>query len=387
MAGRIGALAIRPSNGTVILGAAQGGIWTYDRRRDVDAADGQPAVARDRRARDRAVERHDHLRRHRRGRAVGRQLLRQRRHEVHRRRHDLDARLRRHFRGVSIVAASWWTRPTPTTSTSRSAAAAAAPGAPARPTTPRSASRSPTTAASTGRSCKGTTDASHGATDLELDPQPDDAVRLVLGRRDVQVHRRRQDLDADHERRSRRRRLRAQRRRASRSASPTRAGQPQPCSTPASTGSTPTATTTSRVFKSTNGGASWAMLPGGHAASTTTSRTTAARSASTTTSSRSTRPTRTSSTPAGSSTTTSAPAASTARTTAARPGRTSATTCTPTSTRSRSTRTNSNHILIGNDGGVWYSDQPRRPAGADRPAHRRRLAEPQRHGRPDDRRA
>ena len=30
MSGRIGALAIRPSNGQFILGAAQGGIWLYD---------------------------------------------------------------------------------------------------------------------------------------------------------------------------------------------------------------------------------------------------------------------------------------------------------------------------------------------------------------------
>src|SRR5207247_10372951 len=30
MAGRIGALAIRPSNHQIILGAAQGGIWLYD---------------------------------------------------------------------------------------------------------------------------------------------------------------------------------------------------------------------------------------------------------------------------------------------------------------------------------------------------------------------
>src|SRR5204862_1371981 len=30
MAGRIGALAIRPSNGQFILGGAQGGIWLYD---------------------------------------------------------------------------------------------------------------------------------------------------------------------------------------------------------------------------------------------------------------------------------------------------------------------------------------------------------------------
>ena len=30
MSGRIGALAIRPSNGKFILGAAQGGIWLYD---------------------------------------------------------------------------------------------------------------------------------------------------------------------------------------------------------------------------------------------------------------------------------------------------------------------------------------------------------------------
>ncbi len=65
LSGRIGALAIRPSNGEFILGAAQGGIWTSDRLRwDVDAEDRQPGHADDRRAGRRAVERLDHLRRH-----------------------------------------------------------------------------------------------------------------------------------------------------------------------------------------------------------------------------------------------------------------------------------------------------------------------------------
>ena len=39
------------------------------------------------------------------------------------------------------------------------------------------------------------------------------------------------------------------------------------------------------------------------------------------------------------------------------------------------------HVMIGNDGGVWYSaDRGGRP-NAERPAQRGRLAEPQRHGR------
>ena len=47
MAGRIGALAIRPSNGRFILGGAQGGIWLYDPATGTWSAktDGQPSLA------------------------------------------------------------------------------------------------------------------------------------------------------------------------------------------------------------------------------------------------------------------------------------------------------------------------------------------------------
>ena len=47
MAGRIGALAIRPSNGQFILGGAQGGIWLYDPVSGTWTAktDGQPSLA------------------------------------------------------------------------------------------------------------------------------------------------------------------------------------------------------------------------------------------------------------------------------------------------------------------------------------------------------
>ncbi len=38
MSGRIGALAVR-NNGSIILGAAQGGVWTYDEdQQDLDVA-------------------------------------------------------------------------------------------------------------------------------------------------------------------------------------------------------------------------------------------------------------------------------------------------------------------------------------------------------------
>jgi uncharacterized repeat protein (TIGR01451 family) len=45
VAGRIGALAIRPSNGEYILGAAQGGIWTYDGTSWTARTDDQDSLA------------------------------------------------------------------------------------------------------------------------------------------------------------------------------------------------------------------------------------------------------------------------------------------------------------------------------------------------------
>ncbi len=72
MSGRIGALAIRPSNGQFILGAAQGGIWLYDAHAGTWSAKtddqttqsiGALAIA--------PTQRRDRLRRHRRGRALG----------------------------------------------------------------------------------------------------------------------------------------------------------------------------------------------------------------------------------------------------------------------------------------------------------------------------
>ena len=55
VSGRVGALAIRPSNGRKILGAAQGGIWTYDAAPGSGSPDRRPAVPVDRRARGRSV--------------------------------------------------------------------------------------------------------------------------------------------------------------------------------------------------------------------------------------------------------------------------------------------------------------------------------------------
>ncbi len=45
---------------------------------------------------------------------------------------------------------------------------------------------------------------------------------------------------------------------------------------------------------------------------------------------------------------------------------------------------NTKHVVIGNDGGVWQSQQPGRPAGRRVAAVHRRLGEPQRHGEPGD---
>ena len=56
MSGRIGALAIRPSNGQFILGGAQGGIWLYDSATGTwSPKTNDQRDAGDRRARDRAV--------------------------------------------------------------------------------------------------------------------------------------------------------------------------------------------------------------------------------------------------------------------------------------------------------------------------------------------
>ena len=148
MAGRIGALAIRPSNHQIILGGAQGGIWLFDpatgtwspRRRT-------PAVARHRRARDRPVERRDRVRGHRRGRLsgdsyFGNGILKSTDGGL------TGPRSPATTRGVSTSASSW-IRPTRTTSTRRPARPRRRP--PRRPPGTRgSASGSPRTAASPG---------------------------------------------------------------------------------------------------------------------------------------------------------------------------------------------------------------------------------------------
>ena len=108
----------------------------------------------------------------------------------------------------------------------------------------------------------------------------------------------------------------------SRSRSPTRAGGQRQPSTSGSTGSTATVTIRSRVFKSTDGAASWTMLPGGSGQEEVADY--CGGQCFYDNVIEATRSTRTSCTRAASSTTPSARAGSSAPTTAARPGRTSA---------------------------------------------------------------
>ena len=76
VSGRIGALAVR-KDGTIILGAAQGGVWTYSADdRHVDLAHARRRHAVGRRARYCAQQRQRRVHGLGRGRVVGRQLLR-----------------------------------------------------------------------------------------------------------------------------------------------------------------------------------------------------------------------------------------------------------------------------------------------------------------------
>ena len=165
----------------------------------VDVEDRRAAFARDRRARRGALERLGRLRRHRRGRDVGRQLLRQRRAQVDRRRQYLVARLRRLLpRGLDVAdrrrpdecrprvrgGAAWPRR--------RTAHAGADPlplrhlGVDGRrrelDAPPRGAGR----------------ERRHRPRDRPAEPAG--ALRVLLERRDLQEHGRRPQLDADHER-------------------------------------------------------------------------------------------------------------------------------------------------------------------------------------------
>ena len=141
------------------------------------------------------------------------------------------------------------------------------------------------------------------------------------------------------------------------------------CSTPASRGRTPTASTRA-VWKSTNGGASWTLLPAGTAPGGDDSVENYCDIQCSYDNVDRGRPdtTRTSSSPPASSTTTCTriAAASSAPTTAARPGRTSAGTCIRTSTRSRSTRRRPATWPSATTAACWTSDRPRRPPDAQR---------------------
>ena len=227
MSGRIGALAIRPSNGQFILGAAQGGIWLYDGADGhVVAEDDRPDDAGDRRARDRAVERRDRLRRHRRGRPLGRLVLRQRRPQVDRRRQHLDARLgRRTSSGVAIEPDRRRPDERRTTSTPRSLRGRGG----ARRTSPdRALAVRHLGVEGRRRQLEADPEGAEGQPrrdrPRDRSAEPADPLLVVLGRRDLQEHRRRQELEPSHDRPARRR-LRGRARRASRSRSRIRAGE------------------------------------------------------------------------------------------------------------------------------------------------------------------
>ena len=92
MSGRVGALAIR-NDGTIILGAAQGGVWTYDATAPAPGPRGPRTPTPSRSAPSRIAPSNDNDRLHglRRGRPLRRQLLRRRHLPVHRRRRDAGA--------------------------------------------------------------------------------------------------------------------------------------------------------------------------------------------------------------------------------------------------------------------------------------------------------
>ena len=170
VSGRIGALAIR-NDGTIILGAAQGGDLDLRRRgRHLDLADQGRRHPVGRRPGDRPEQRLDRLHGLRRGRPLRRLLLRRRRLQVHRRRGHVDPRLRPSSPG-SPPRPSPSTRRTRTTCMRRrSAAAAATTARPPRPSRAYGIWES-TDGGANWTLRKGTTTRSHGATDLVMDPQ------------------------------------------------------------------------------------------------------------------------------------------------------------------------------------------------------------------------
>ena len=178
---------------------------------------------------------------------------------------------------------------------------------------------------------------SNGATDLELDPHNGDLYASFWGRRHLQEHQRRHELEDDHERAAGARTT-PRNRRASRSPSRIPPGQPNATLYTGYRLDRRTGLPLRRGVQVDQRRRELGELPGGalprqrrgllrHAPVLVRQRD-RGRS----------RRIRTSFTPAGVTTTRTARAASTARPTAARRGSTSATTSTPTSTRSRSTR-------------------------------------------------
>ena len=284
LSGRIGALAIRPSNGEFILGGAQGGIWTMDAGlRNMDAADERPGNPDDRCAHDRAVQRQDRLCRHGRRSALRRQHVRRRDPQVDRRRHHVDAASPATTSSASAVLAHR-RRPDGSQPPVR-----VGPPRPRRRAPRHPAGALPLRHLGVDRRRRQLEAPARGARSERGDrprdrpAQPEHPLRLVLGRRDLQEHGRRPALGEVDERACRPATSSA-RTRVSRSRSRIRRRHIQPCCTPASTGTTPTAAITSPRSSSRRTAAPTGARPEPARTTPTTSRTTAGRSASTTTS-------------------------------------------------------------------------------------------------------
>ena len=237
MSGRIGALAIRPSNGQKSSAGPRAASGRTTRRpARGPAADRQPGHALDRRARHRAVDDTIVYAGTGEGDAVRRQLLRPWLPEVDRRRQHwapfgrllprrLDHQDRRRPDEREPPLRGGHPRPR------RRAAADAADHS-------KFGIWESTDGGVNWKLLKEAKDELNGATDLGWTRRtPNDPVRLVLGRRDLQVDRRRQEVDAVHGRHPAGRRRRPRRhRRASRSAISHPRRRVRRVSTPASTG-------------------------------------------------------------------------------------------------------------------------------------------------------
>ncbi len=261
MSGRIGALAIR-NDGTIILGAAQGGVWTYDsgtgtwtsRTNDADTQSvGALAIAP---SDDNIV----YL-------GTGEGALSGDSYYG-------DGIWRSADGGVTWthVSSKFAGQATsaivvdPTDPQHLYVATLRGRGGSHRTSAPADAAYGvyeSTNGGHTWRLRKGTTDELHGATDLVMDPQhPDHLWASFWGDGIYRSIERRPDVDQ----RARRPAGRATSSRAapgSRWASPTPPAQPRRPSTPASTTSTsPAATTRRQIFKSTDGGTTWTLATG-----------------------------------------------------------------------------------------------------------------------------